>query len=99
MPSFQEIPDLGWEPEVLEAKAKAAKRNAIIGVVAALVGFVFFGIILGAYAIYSARDAITDINVYNVSTEYKWVARVAQVLGCLSIGLSILSLILRITGQ
>jgi hypothetical protein len=22
MPSFEEIPDLGWEPEVLEAKAK-----------------------------------------------------------------------------
>ena len=93
------MPDLGWEPEVLEVKAKAAKRNAIIGVVAALVGFVFFGIILGAYAIYSARDAITDMNVYNVSTEYKWVARMAQVLGCLSIGLSLLGIILRFTAR
>jgi hypothetical protein len=97
MPSYQEMPDLGWEPEVLETKAKAIRRNAFLALGASLVGLIFFGILLGAYAIYAARDALTDINVYNVNRDYRWVARIAQVLGCLDIIFSILNIILRLT--
>jgi hypothetical protein len=85
MPSFEDIPDLGWEPEVLEKKAQGIKRNALIGLVVGVVGLVFFGILLGAYAVYSARDALVDINVYGVGRNYRWVARAAQVIGALAV--------------
>lgn len=100
MPSFEEITDLGWEPEVLEAKTKSIRREAAIGLAVGLAGLpfglffvllfglffvLFFGPIVGAYAIYSGRDALVDINVYGVGGEYKWVARAAQLLGGLSI--------------
>lgn len=85
MPSFQDIPDLGWEPSVLAAKSKAIKRNASIGLAVGIVGLFFFGIILGLYAVYSARDALIDINVYGVATGYKWVARAAQIVGGLAV--------------
>lgn len=101
MPSFEEIPDLGWEPEVLEAKTKSIKRDAIIGVIVGVVGLLFgilfgilFGVIIGAYAIYSGRDALVNINVYGVGREYKWVARAAQLLGGLSIIWPVVRLIL-----
>ena len=99
MPSYQEMPDLGWEPEVLEAKGKAVKRNALVGVAAGVASFFLFGIVLGAYAIYSARDALIDINVYNVGRNYKWVARAAQVLGGAAIILRLVGFALRFTGH
>jgi hypothetical protein len=97
VPSYQEMPDLGWEPEVLEAKAKAIKRDAFLGLAASLVGLFFFGILLGAYAIYAARDALTNINVYNVNRNYRWVARIAQILGLLDIIFAIIGIILRLS--
>jgi hypothetical protein len=95
LPSFEEIGDLGWEPEVLEAKAKSIKRDAIMGIVAGIIGFFIFGILLGAYAIYSGRDALLNIKVYGVGRTYKWVALTAQVLGVLAIILSIVGIIIR----
>jgi len=109
MPSFEEITDLGWEPEVLEAKTGSIRRDATIGLIVGLAGVpfglffiilfglffaVFFGLIAGAYAIYSGRDALVDINVYGVGREYKWVARAAQLLGGLSIILPLALIIL-----
>jgi uncharacterized membrane protein len=100
MPSFEEIIDLGWEPEVLEAKNNSIKRDATIGVAVGAGGLilgsffillfglffgVFFGLIVGAYAIYSGRDALVNINVYGVGRAYKGIARAAQLLGGLSI--------------
>jgi len=93
MPSFEEIPDLGWEPDVLAAKAKGIKRNALIGLAVGIVGLFFFGILLGAYAVYSGRDALIDINVYGVGRNYKWVARTAQFIGVLAIMYWIASLV------
>lgn len=97
MPSFEEMPDLGWEPEILEEKAKAIKRNALVGLAVGILGLFCFGIILGAYAVYSARDALIDIDVYGVGRNYKWVARVAQVIGAVGVIYWIVSLILSIT--
>ena len=100
MPSFEEITDLGWEPEVLEAKTKSIRRDTAIALTVGLAAYpfglfflllfgllfyIFFGAIVGAYAIYSARDALTNINVYGVGREYKLVARAAQLLGGLSV--------------
>jgi uncharacterized protein HemY len=93
MPSFEDIPDLGWEPEVLLTKANGIKRNALIGLVVGFVGLFFFGIVLGAYAVYSARDALIDINVYGVARNYKWVARAAQLVGALAVIYWIASLV------
>jgi hypothetical protein len=95
LPSFEEIGDLGWEPAVLEAKAKSIKRDAIVGAVAGLIGFFIFGILLGAYAIYSGRDALLNIKVYGVGRTYKWVALTAQVLGVLAIILSVVGIVIR----
>lgn len=96
MPSFEEMPELGWEPEVLEAKAKAIKRNALVGLGTGILGLFCFGIILGAYAVHSARDALIDIDVYGVGRNYKWVARAAQVIGAIGVIYWIVSLILGI---
>ena len=92
MPSFEEIPDLGWEPEVLEAKTKSIRKDAVVGVIVGVVGLilgilfgVLFGVLFGAYAIYSGSDALVTVNVYGVGRDYKVVARVAQLLGALSI--------------
>ena len=109
MPSFEEIVDLGWEPEVLEAKTKSIRRDAAVGLTVGLAALplglffvllfglffvLFFGIIAGAYAIYSGRDALVDINVYGIGREYKWVARAAQLLGGLSMILPVALIIL-----
>lgn len=100
MPSFEEIADLCWEPEVLETKTKSIKRDATMGVAVGAAGLligsffillfglffgVFFGLIVGSYAIYSGRDALVNINVYGAGREYKEIARAAQLLGGLSI--------------
>lgn len=81
MPTFKEIPDLNWEPEVLEKKVKAVRRNALIAIFVGIDGLFFFGILFGLYAIYAARDALIDSDVYGVGRGYRWVARAAQVVG------------------
>jgi MFS superfamily sulfate permease-like transporter len=96
MPSFEEIPDLGWEPEVLQTKERVIKRDALIGLVVGLIGLMFFGILLGAYAVYSGRDALTNINVYGVGRNYRWVAHAAQIIGVLAMLYWIVSLIVGI---
>jgi hypothetical protein len=100
MPSFEVTTDSGWEAEVLEAKAKSIKRDAIVSLIVGIAALpfslfflflfglffvLFFGPIVGAYAISRARDALVNINVYGVGREYKWVTRAAQLLGGFSI--------------
>lgn len=100
MATFEDIADLGWEPEVLGAKTRSVRRDAATGLIVGLAALpfglfflflfgiffvIFFGAIVGAYAISRGRDALVDINVYGVGREYKWVARAAQLLGGFSI--------------
>src|ERR1044072_1686000 len=100
MSSVEKSIDLDWEPAVLEAKTRSIKNDATISLVVGLAAIpcglfflflfglfftIFFGAIIGAYAISKARDGLVNINVYGVGREYKWVARAAQLLGVFSI--------------
>jgi hypothetical protein len=105
LPSPTDVPEMDWEPEVLEAEAKTVRRDAVVGIavgVGAILLFnLFFGPIFslvlafffGGYAIQSGRDALTGINVYGVEKKYRGVAYASQVLGVVAIPIPALRIV------